>query len=456
MSISEPDTRLAWVSVAASSPQSFDPPIRRRRVFTQVIVGGVVVILAVVLVGIVAARRLAEAEAVNDAAKTANLLAESVVQPVLTDRLLTGDPAALAAIGAVVREHVLSPSIVRVKVWNPQGLIVYSDEPLLIGQTFPLGADERGVLSNPKIRADVSDLQDPENIYERGSGKLLQVYRPVWTPSGQPLLFETYFRYDEVTARSGELWRGFAGVTLSSILLLVVLLLPILWRLLDRLKRAQQQREALLRKAVDASTEERRRIAGTLHDGVVQDLVATSFAVAGFAERAAAQGHAALADELRTAAGTVRTSIGSLRSLLVDIYPPTLASAGLATALQDLGASLRSRGIEVTLDLVTESGVDDEGERLIYRVAQECLNNIARHAAACHVTVRLSRSETQAVLDIYDDGVGFDVQQVLAHPADGHFGLRVLGDVAADAVADLQVASAPGAGTRWQLRVPRP
>ena len=128
----------------------------------------------------------------------------------------------------------------------------------------------------------------------------------------------------------------------------MVLLLPILWRLLDRLKRAQAQREALLQRAVDASTEERRRIAGALHDGVVQDLAATSFAVAGAAERAVALGQPRLAGELHTAAGTVRTSIGGLRSLLVDIYPPSLATAGLAAALTDLASSLRSRGMGVT------------------------------------------------------------------------------------------------------------
>ena len=124
------------------------------------------------------------------------------------------------------------------------------------------------------------------------------------------MLFETYFRYDEVTARSGELWRGFAGITPSSVLVLVLLLLPIVWRLLDRLNRAQQQRESLLQRAVDASNQERRHIAGTLHDGVVQDLVATSFTVAAAAELAAAQEDPVLAADLRSAAGTVAPASG--------------------------------------------------------------------------------------------------------------------------------------------------
>ncbi|WP_111768582.1 sensor histidine kinase [Nakamurella deserti] len=444
----------AWVVLASGAPVAPERPVRRRRVFLQVILGALVVIVAVAIAGVVAARRLAEAEAVSDAAGTADLLAELLVQPALRDGILDGDAAAVDAVDAVVRAHVLAgPPVVRVKLWDPAGRILYSDEPRLIGATFALGEDEREVFADPRTRAEVSDLDAPENVYERGRGQLLETYRPVWAPSGQPLLFEAYFRYDEVTARSGQLFRGFAGITLSSLLLLVVLLLPVLWRLLDRLRLAQAQRESLLQRAVDASADERRRIAGTLHDGVVQDLVATSFAVAGAAEQAATDGRTGPAAELRRAAATVRTSIGGLRSLLVDIYPPGLADGGLAAALDDLAAGLRSRDIRVDVE-VDAVDLDPDRQRLAYRVARECLGNVSRHSGATTAVVRLTRQDGADVLEIADDGVGFDVEAALARPAEGHFGLRVLGDVAGDAGAGLRVASAPGAGTRWQLRFP--
>jgi two-component system NarL family sensor kinase len=447
--------RPPWISVAAgTSVRSEGPAVQPRRVFVQVIAGALVVLAAVALVGVAASRRLAEAEAVNDAAKTANLLADALVQPAVSEGLLTSDPSAVATMDQVVRERVLNASIVRVKIWDPTGRILYSDERALIGQTFPLDAEERNVLTDPQTRADVSDLTAPENRFERGHGKLLQVYRPIWTPSGKPILFETYAPYDDVTSRTTQLWKGFAGVTLTSLLLLVVLLLPILWRLLNRLKRAQAQRETLLNRAVEASTEERRRIAGALHDGVVQELAATSFAVAGSAERATSLGQRGLADELRSASDTVRTSIGGLRSLLVDIYPPSLATAGLTEALTDLVSTLRSRGVVVTLEIAPKIGLDATGERLVFRVAQECLNNIARHAAATNVEVNLHREETYTVMEINDNGVGFDAPDLLANPIEGHFGLRVLGDVVADAGGELLLSAAPGAGTRWQLRIP--
>jgi signal transduction histidine kinase len=422
----------------------------------QVIAGALAVVIGVAVAGAFASRRVAERESVTDAAHTTDLIAQQVVQPAITNGLISGSPAALAAMDRVVRHQVLSSSLVRVKLWTATGRIVYSDEPRLIGLTFPLGSQDRAALARPAVHAEVSNLERPENKYERGRGKLLEVYRPVWTPAGQPLLFETYSPYRQVTQRTGELWRGFAGITISSLLILVTLLLPILWRLLNRISRAQSQREALLQRAVDASEDERRRIAGTLHDGPVQELAATSFAVAGAAGQAADSGQPELAEKLTTAAGTVRASIQGLRSLLVDIYPPSLTSAGLVPALTDLTEVLAARNIATHLSLAADAAarLSPDQQQLVFRIARECLRNATRHAGARNVEVRLLRHGHCTVLEIIDDGAGFDPAPVLGKPADGHFGLRILTDVAANAGADLLLATAPGAGCRWRLEVP--
>jgi signal transduction histidine kinase len=340
---------------------------------------------------------------------------------------------------------------------------VYADEPQLIGRSFALGQDQRDALAKPQTKAEVSELRSSENQFESG-GRLLEVYRPVWTPTGCELLFETYSPYDAVRQRSSSLWKGFAGVTLSSLLLLVVLMTPIVWRLLRRLAEAQRQRERLLERTVEATEAERRRVAATLHDGPVQELAASSFVAAGTAARAQAAGQERIAEDLRGLAASVRGNIRVLRSLLVDIYPPSLAGAGLPAALADLAESVSSRGVAVQLDLedgalpdgtvgpVGTLGLAPEEERLVYRVAQECLRNTAVHAAPCTATVRLGREDGAVVLDVLDDGPGFDAA-VLDQPVEGHFGLRVLADLASDAGATLQVASAPGAGTHWRLAI---
>jgi two-component system, NarL family, sensor kinase len=428
-------------------------PVHPRRVLLRLGAGLVAVLVLVGLLGALAAGRLAEREAVNDAANTADVLAEAVIQPALTEALADGDPAAVRTFDALVRERVLGATVVRVKVWSPEGTVVYADEPQLVGRSFPLDEDQRVALSDPQTRAEVSDLSASENEFESG-GRLLEVYRPVWTPGGRELLFEMYSPYAPVEERSSQLWRGFAGVTLSSLLLVVVLTAPIVWRLLRRLGEDERLRAVLLQRAVDASDAERRRVAATLHDGPVQELVATTFAAEGAAASAAQRGEAGLADEMRLVASSVRGNIRVLRSLLVDIYPATLARAGLPQALADLGASMRGRQVEVHTEVDPSlPPLPEEDERLIHRVAQECLRNAAAHAAPCSVGVTVTAEEGAVVLQVTDDGAGFDPAS-LASPREGHVGTRVLADLATELGADLEVASAPGAGTRWRLRVP--
>lgn len=450
---------VRWVTLGRGGGNrlpSEQRPVRTWRVFGQLVAAAGVVLVIVALLGLTASRRIAEQESVNDAARRTDLMADAVVQPALLDGVVDGEPAALAALDAAVREGVLGDGIVRVKVWDGDGRIVYSDDDRLVGRVFPLGDDEAAVLTRPATEAEVSDLDKPENVYERGQGKLLEVYRPVWTPDGTPLLFETYSRYDAVTDRATALWRGFAGITVTSLLLLIVLMLPVLWTLLDRLRRGQQQREVLLQHAVEASDDERRRIAATLHDGVVQELAASSFALAGAAERAGRSRAPELAEPLHGASETVRASIKGLRSLLVEIYPPSLQTSGLAAALADLVGGLAARGTEVRLDLAEEAtvGLPAEREQLIYRVAQETVRNAVVHADADEVLVRLSRDGGDVVLEVADDGVGFDVPAILSAPSEGHFGVRLLSDVATSAGALLEVRSAPGHGCRWRLTVP--
>ncbi len=434
--------------------------VSSRRVFLQVgLVAGLVLAL-VAGIGVLVARRTAEREAMNDAARTTDLLARSVVQPALQNALASGDPVAARALDPIVHSRVLDGSIVRVKVWAPNGSIVYSDEPQLIGRTFSFGAEERDAIDNPATKAEITDLTRPENEFERGRGKLLEVYRPVWTPDGHPLLFETYTKYSVVNERTGQLWRGFAGVVLSSLLLMVVLLIPVVWALLDRLRRAHRHREELLRHAVDASSDERRRIAGTLHDGIAQELAATSFTLSGAASDSARSGQHQLAEQLSESADAVRTTIGGLRSLLVDIYPPTLQGGGLVAALDDLVGIARSRGVTVRTDWPDEPPQPtEETAQLLFRVAQECLRNAVAHAAASVVLLRIAVAEQAVVLTIADDGQGFDLDAVRAAQSRdgdraGHLGMQLIADLAASAGASLEVATAPGEGTRWRLTVP--
>jgi signal transduction histidine kinase len=337
---------------------------------------------------------------------------------------------------------------VRVKIWREDGTIVYADEPRLIGEQFPLGDDALEVLAVGGQVAEVSDLSGPENRFESES-KLLEVYSRAETPSGTPLLFEAYFNYGGVTDVGRSLWLQFAPITIGALILLELVQIPIAWSMARRLQASQQERERLLRHALDASDAERRRIASDLHDGVVQELTGVSLALA-------AQGRTSIEpQQALDASEAIRSSIKSLRSLLVEIYPPNLAEEGLESAIGDLLSSLRVRGIATHLDAPTgDAGIPSEVATLVYRVAQEALRNVVSHAAAEHVRVLLAVDDGAVRLVIDDDGRGFTTDTLDDRFTEGHVGLRSLAGLVAQLDGTLTVSSRPGTGTRVETSIP--
>ena len=449
----------SWLVLSeATGTRADDGVVRPRRVLFQVAAAALVVACVVAIAGALISRRVAEQQSVHDVAEFTDVLAQSVVQPALTDELLTDPALAQRILDPLIRADVLSATLVRVKLWTPDATILYSDEARLVGRQFTFDSEARTALTTPQIEASVSDLSRPENQFERGDGRLLEVYRPVWTPSGHPLLFETYFRYDAVNDRSDGLWRGFAGIILSSLLALLLLLTPIVWSLLRRTRQAQDQRQTMMLRALASSDAERSRIAASLHDGVVQQLVASSLELAGRGERAAAAGDAERAADLRAAAATIRGSVGALRTLLVEIYPPNLTNAGLATALRGLPSTMTGSESEIVLDIDEDacSRLDPPTAEAVFRVVQEALRNAVKHSRASTITVSVYQEFPAVLVDVDDDGIGFDALAQLSDrewARDGHFGLQLMADAARDVGAGLRIASALGQGTHYRMEL---
>jgi two-component system, NarL family, sensor kinase len=413
-------------------------------------------LIAFAVVGVVSfliLRNVGTSEALKNARNLTQIVGRGIVEPNLTQGLVRGRPAAVARFDRVVHERVLRDPIVRVKVWTPTGRVVYSDDKALIGQRFKLGADEVASLRNGTVDSGVSDLSLPENRSERGLGKLLEVYLPVRPRSGRPLLFEAYQHFSSVAASARDIWLSFMPALIAALLVLYLVQLPLAASLARRLRRGSREREALLQRAIDASADERRRIAGDLHDGVVQDLAGLSFGLSAAAERVAATGEVVAAKELRGGSEQARQSVRALRSLLVEIYPPSLKQAGLLSALSDLVSGVGARGLETRVDAPEELDLDPEDEALLFRVAQESVRNAAAHAGAHRLTVVVSQDAERTGLTVADDGRGFDPGQIGA--GEGHFGLALLRDLANDRGAKLSVDSAPGAGARVTIEVPR-
>jgi signal transduction histidine kinase len=397
-----------------------------------------------------ASTRAGTREAVDNAERSTRATVTDVIAPLLTDGVLHGEAATIGRIDSVVRTSVLGGPVVRVKLWKIDGTVLYSDESRLIGKTFDLGADREVVFNGGKARADVSDLSGPENQFEVTNRKLLEVYELAHTSGGTPVLYETYYSYDEVTAAGKRLWAAFAPISIGSLIVLELAQIPLAWSMARRLRSGQRAREALLRHAIDASDNERRRIAGDLHDGVVQDLAGLSFSLA-----AAGMNEGIDRTEAAAASGALREAMTSLRSLLVDIYPPNLHTEGLPSALSDLLARLGARGITTHLDADPHAaGLDDDATTVLYRVAQEAVRNVVKHAHATEVTISVhSNADHSAVLTVTDNGIGFEPgsQPTLG---DGHIGLQSLTDLVTEAGGAVAVTSAVGAGTSITATVP--
>lgn len=432
------------------------PPPSVVRPVAGFVLAGLVAVVVFFAGALLVLERIGRREAIRDARQFAVLAGQGIVEPNVSTSLLDGDPAAVARVDRVVQERVLGDRVVRVKIWTPEGKIVYSDERRLIGSVYPRGEDEQEALRTGAANAELSDLARPENRFERGQGRLYEVYLPIRAPDGTPLLFETYQRESAVSSTGRETWLPFAVPLLVSLLLLWLVQVPLSWHLAGRLRRSQAERETLLLKALDASADERRRIAADLHDGVVQDLAGLSYSLSAAADSPAARASPGLQQALQEGASGTRDSMRSIRSLLVEIHPPNLHAAGLQAALADLLSPLSARGIEARLEVQDDFEPSREAELLLYRAAGEAIRNVQRHAGASRVDVRVSAEGGRARLTVSDDGAGLVPGERERRRAEGHVGLSLLEELAASVGGTLELRSAPGRGTTFTFEVPSP
>jgi two-component system NarL family sensor kinase len=411
-------------------------------------------LLALALVagtGVAVVRRVATDQALAEARQLTEVSARVVERRLTGDGLITGDAIESGAVARIVVDAVLVDPVVRVKVWTRDGRIVYSDETRLIGSEYDLGAEDLEVLDEGGVVAEVSDVSAPENRFERTFGELLEVYTRIETPDGTPLLFETYQLASSIAERRRELASTFVPVLVATLAALALLMVPIAWILANRVQAAQRERERLMQRAIDSSDRERRRIAGDLHDGPVQELAGLSMRLSATAEQV---GDPGAATTLRDSASAVRGSVRTLRSAVVGVYPPNLQQVGLAASLSDLVARLGAQGVDAEVEIDPDTSFGPEVDALLYRACQEAVRNVQEHAGARSVRVTVRRTGDDAVLEVVDDGRGLDPERVAAARQEGHVGLAILGDLVTDGGGRLDVGPGPERGTVVRVEVP--
>ncbi|CAA9357677.1 MAG: hypothetical protein AVDCRST_MAG16-2791, partial [uncultured Frankineae bacterium] len=211
----------AW-HVLADGRACQDPsaPPDLRRVLLAVAGASLLCLLGLLAVAAYAGREAAQTEALRDVRAHTELLATAVLAPALTDAVVRGDPEALAELDELVRDRVLVEPVVRLKVWDSDGRVVYSDQPELIGEVYPLAAEEAAALRQDATTSGFADLREAEHRLDGLRDRMLEVYTPVRTRGGQPLLVETYSRFSLVTARQADVLQMFLPILVGAMVLL--------------------------------------------------------------------------------------------------------------------------------------------------------------------------------------------------------------------------------------------
>ncbi len=255
-----------------------------------------------------------------------------------------------------------------------------------------------------------------------------------------------------------QMWQGL-GIALALSLLVAWLAFGYATRLERRL-RAQYTREALISadlqrlsaRLVDIREEEQRRIARELHDEVGQGLSAVQLELTVAKKRLQRVG-AIEGDVLDAASSATDAVLRSVRSLSQLLHPSVLEDLGLSAAIESHVLALAKRtGTEVDLiDTLPSMRPSPAVERAVYRIVQEALNNVVKHAQASRIAVRLEQQDDRLLAVIEDDGIGFETQEM--PPSGRRSGLGLLGirERVAQLGGTMHLESSIGGGTRLKI-----
>ncbi len=222
----------------------------------------------------------------------------------------------------------------------------------------------------------------------------------------------------------------------------------------EALRHTYRRLRSLTRRLELAKEDERKRIARELHDEMGQALTAAKINLQLLSSDPAQVG---VAGRIEDTIGLVDRMIRHVRQLSLDLRPPLLDEMGLAAALRGyLEATAQRSGIEVAVEAAeAPAGIPAEIEITAFRVVQEAVTNVLRHARASRIEVSLTHDSSWLEVSVRDDGRGFDVESALERGAGGHhLGLLGIRERVESLGGTVDLRSAPGVGTSVRVRVP--
>ncbi|GIV80573.1 response regulator [Litorilinea aerophila] len=229
-------------------------------------------------------------------------------------------------------------------------------------------------------------------------------------------------------------------------------------RLLEAVNQQREQLQHLNTKLTEIQEKERKELAQELHDVMGQTLTAIRMNLTAIEQEVAGQASSFVRERLAEAMELTDRTLEQIRELSLDLRPPMLDDLGLVPTLRWYMKRYTQRGpVEAHLDAgnLGEKRLPAEIETTIYRVVQEALTNVARHAQATRVDVQLEAGEKGITVVIADNGCGFDMNALLAS-SNGARGLGILGmqERVALVGGTFHIESGPGQGVTIQLTIP--
>lgn len=249
-------------------------------------------------------------------------------------------------------------------------------------------------------------------------------------------------RRREFTSADVELLRSVAGLMAGAIENA---------RLHRRLSDREEALERFAERTVELQESERRRLAGEIHDGISQRIVSLSFHLSAAAD-AIQHDPAFAASQIAAAQTLAGAALDETRFAIAGLRPPVLDDLGLAASLESLARNLPGLTVDVE---AASCQLPEHVETAIYRIAQEALQNVAKHADATQVVVRLTEYGDTVVVEIADDGAGFDTASTPSETDIVRYGLAGIRERAELIGAELDLESWPGRGTAVRLTIPR-
>ena len=486
--------RLPWRLLRGGGSS---PSLARRFLVTY----GIMLAIATVAIGLWVGQQIEDGVLNRTAAVTAVYIHSFVapeVQSLTTQPRL--DSADEAALSRVLAETELGQRIIAFRIWSRDGVVIYSPIAELVGQRFPLiGA--RAQSFDGAVTVDISDLSDPENVFERQRySRLVEMYVPILqNGSGQVLAVAEFYQLpDEIDAevRNGQI-RSWALVVLLSVASFLVVAAMVL-----RTSRTISRQEARLRDQVDdlsgllAQVEElnvrirhagaegvaiyareRRRTSADLHDGPGQALALALLqfeeieteagsastggqATGGAAPASTVTGAPRVNGRFTAARAAITDALSELREIAADLRMPELAQLTVSEAIERaVRDHARRSGVSTSVESGTLPAEAPLAVKIsLFRALQELLSNATRHGHGIDVRVHAWAKDGFLHLDVSDHGPGFSVASRLPGdgigPPEGGIGLPGIRERAALVGGTFEIRSSPGEGTTVSLSWP--